>query len=59
MCEPVSIVTGIMAAVGAITSTAVSIDQENKAIEAQNQELICKRLAQQKQKVKQRVTPAI
>ena len=37
MCEPVSIVTGIMAAVSAITSTAVSIDQENKAIEAQNQ----------------------
>ena len=36
MCEPVSIVTGVMAAVSAITSTVISIDQENKAIEAQN-----------------------
>lgn len=37
MCEPVSIVTGIVSAAGAIASTAISIDQENKAIEAQNQ----------------------
>lgn len=37
MCEPVSIITGITAAVGAITSTAIAIDTENKAIEAQNQ----------------------
>lgn len=37
MCEPVSIITGIISAASAIAGTAISIDQENKAIEAQNQ----------------------
>lgn len=37
MCEPVSIITGIMAGVSAIAGTATSIVQENQAIEAQNQ----------------------
>lgn len=36
MCEPVSIITGIMAGVSAIAGTATSMVQENQAIEAQN-----------------------
>lgn len=37
MCEPVSIVTGVLAAAGAVTSTVTSVMAENQAIEAQNQ----------------------
>lgn len=36
MCEPVSIVTGIIAAVGAISGAVAEANQEKKAIEAQN-----------------------
>lgn len=37
MCEPVSIITGVLAAAGAVTSTVTSVMAENQAIEAQNQ----------------------
>ena len=37
MCEPVSIITGVMAAVSTIASTATTIVAENEAIEAQNE----------------------
>lgn len=36
MCEPVSIITGITAAVSAVTGAVTSVVQENQAIEAQN-----------------------
>ena len=36
MCEPVSIVTGVIAAVGAISGAVAEANQEKKAIEAQN-----------------------
>ena len=37
MCEPVSIITSVLAAAGAVTSTVTSVMAENQAIEAQNQ----------------------
>ena len=37
MCEPVSTITSVLAAVGAVTSTVTSVMAENQAIEAQNQ----------------------